>query len=337
MKQFFIVLMCSVSMVLHAQPFTNLAIEGGGVRGIAFAGALGVLDSSGILKSVRHVAGTSAGAVHAMMLATGFSSAEATEITRDMRFQAFNDGGFIFIGGGIRMGRDFGYYKGEALGEYLGQLLQLKTGDADMTFGRLDSLAGADSHYRHLYVVCTDLSYQKPLVISASNMPGMRIRDAVRASCTIPFYFTPLIVDDVGHPLEKTTDSANWHMLVDGGLVANNPFFVFDSMPGKTLGLRLVKPDRAAFVHAGGTGASRFKISNIYDYTEACYLVMLEHQYNHFSPAVLQHQTVTISTGNISPRIRRMKRKEVDLLIGNGAEAARTFLKHQKDARKPAK
>ena len=41
--------------------FKNLAFEGGGVRGIAYAGALQVLEQNNILPDIRRVAGTSAG------------------------------------------------------------------------------------------------------------------------------------------------------------------------------------------------------------------------------------------------------------------------------------
>ncbi len=43
--------------------YKNLVFEGGGVRGIAYAGALKVLEERGLLQSVERVGGTSVGAV----------------------------------------------------------------------------------------------------------------------------------------------------------------------------------------------------------------------------------------------------------------------------------
>ncbi len=43
--------------------FRNLVFEGGGVKGIAYAGAIGVLEDKEILPDIRRVAGTSAGAI----------------------------------------------------------------------------------------------------------------------------------------------------------------------------------------------------------------------------------------------------------------------------------
>ncbi|MEP6948960.1 MAG: patatin-like phospholipase family protein [Ginsengibacter sp.] len=53
-------------VILFAQPgypYKNLALEGGGVRGLAYAGAPEVLEQKDILKNVERVAGSSAGAI----------------------------------------------------------------------------------------------------------------------------------------------------------------------------------------------------------------------------------------------------------------------------------
>lgn len=54
-------------------PFRNLVFEGGGVKGIAYCGALGVLDERGILSWIRRVGGASAGAINATILALGYT------------------------------------------------------------------------------------------------------------------------------------------------------------------------------------------------------------------------------------------------------------------------
>ena len=52
-------------MVYH---FRNLVLECGGVKGIAYVGALQVLEEKGILPDILRVGGTSAGAINAVML-----------------------------------------------------------------------------------------------------------------------------------------------------------------------------------------------------------------------------------------------------------------------------
>ena len=56
-KMLFLLLLIPVS--LFAQPkmnYKNLVLEGGGVRGLAYPGALQVLEEKGILKNIENVA-----------------------------------------------------------------------------------------------------------------------------------------------------------------------------------------------------------------------------------------------------------------------------------------
>ncbi len=60
--------------------FRNLVFEGGGVKGIAYAGAIQVLEKQNILEDIRRVAGASAGAITAALLSAGASSRDIEEI-----------------------------------------------------------------------------------------------------------------------------------------------------------------------------------------------------------------------------------------------------------------
>ena len=59
-----------------AYHFKNLVFEGGGVKGIAYVGALEVLDKEGILKNIKRVAGTSAGAMVAVLVGLNYTATE---------------------------------------------------------------------------------------------------------------------------------------------------------------------------------------------------------------------------------------------------------------------
>lgn len=72
--------------------FKNLVFEGGGVKGIAYGGALEILDEMGILKNIKRVAGTSAGAITAALLAIGYDYKEVSEIIAGTNFKDFEDG-----------------------------------------------------------------------------------------------------------------------------------------------------------------------------------------------------------------------------------------------------
>ena len=75
---FFLFLSLQLAIKGAAQPasatspvYRNLVMEGGGIRGIAYGGALAELEQRGVLAGIRRVGGTSAGAIQAALLAVG--------------------------------------------------------------------------------------------------------------------------------------------------------------------------------------------------------------------------------------------------------------------------
>ena len=69
--------------------FKNLVFEGGGVKGIAYGGALEELEKRNILNGITRVAGTSAGAINACLLALGYSYKEVSDIIAQTSFKSF--------------------------------------------------------------------------------------------------------------------------------------------------------------------------------------------------------------------------------------------------------
>lgn len=68
-----------------------LALEGGGGKGFAYLGALEILEQQGVLGRLRGVAGTSAGAITAMMLGLGMTPAAIGHELETNDFNAFFD------------------------------------------------------------------------------------------------------------------------------------------------------------------------------------------------------------------------------------------------------
>jgi NTE family protein len=93
--------------------FRNLVFEGGGVKGIAYVGAMQVLAQRGVLTDVRRVGGASAGAINALILALGFDPAEQKAILESADFSRFMDDSFFVISDIRRLATEFGWYKGD--------------------------------------------------------------------------------------------------------------------------------------------------------------------------------------------------------------------------------
>ncbi|MDB6096800.1 MAG: patatin-like phospholipase, partial [Francisellaceae bacterium] len=69
----------------------NLVFEGGGVKGIAYLGAIKALESEGILKNVKRVAGSSIGGITAFMVGLGLNASEIEQELKRFKFTSFQD------------------------------------------------------------------------------------------------------------------------------------------------------------------------------------------------------------------------------------------------------
>jgi len=197
--------------------FKNLVFEGGGVKGIAYGGALEVLDKMKILPGIERVGGTSAGAINATLLALGFSYQEVSDIIANTNFSDFQDKSKIVFGDMRRILRKYGWFKGDAFTNWIGDKIKEKAGTENMTFAELEEAAGSSgSSYRHLYLAVTNLTKQNVEIFSHEKTPAYPIKDAVRMSMSIPLFFKAI--------------KKNGDIMVDGGLAYNYPIDLFDNV-----------------------------------------------------------------------------------------------------------
>lgn len=205
--------------------YTNLVFEGGGVKGIAYAGALQVLGEHGILTNIKNVAGTSAGAITATLVALGYSPQEVKQKVLALNFKEFEDGWDP-----LRLLTQYGLYKGNDLLSWIQEMVAGKAQQGkNATFEDLH-LQGLPN----LYVYATDLNIFDVKQFSYIDTPKVIVAEAVRASMSIPIFFRAW----------KFTDSMpDDHIYVDGGVVLNYPLTVFDTLTQpddpQTLGLYL--------------------------------------------------------------------------------------------------
>ena len=64
MKAFILFLLFPLAVLSQQnKAYKNLVLEGGGVRGLAYAGVFSVLENNGVLNRIENVGGSSAGAI----------------------------------------------------------------------------------------------------------------------------------------------------------------------------------------------------------------------------------------------------------------------------------
>ena len=190
--------------------FRNLVFEGGGVKGIAYVGAMQFLQQEGVLAGIQRVGGTSAGAINATLFALGFTNAEQKSILKKLNFNNFMDDDWGVIRDTNRLINKFGWYKGDFFHDWIGKHINKKLGDPNATFQDLKEAGKPD-----LYVYGTNLSTRFGEVFSNEHSSSTRIADAVRISMSIPFFFAAV-------------RNARNDVYVDGGVLNNYPVKLFD-------------------------------------------------------------------------------------------------------------
>jgi NTE family protein len=322
MKNIFLFFFLSLFQFANAQtpvPIKNLVFEGAGVRGIAYCGAVQEMEAKNLMGNLEKVGGTSSGAIVAMMISLGYTGKDIEQLIVKTKFRKLNDGGFFFIGGITRIKRYFGWYKGKKAEKWLGKIIEEKTGDADITFEEL-----YQKGFKDLYITGTSLTKQKAVIFSKETFPKMKVRDAVRISISIPLYFEPVFLDTTGKIIYHPRQTHGLDVFVDGGIVENFPIHIFDTATPdlNTIGFRM---DHDAQIESDKLKRTlaEMEIGSLNDYFKAFYSIVIENLNRQLLTDVDWQRTISISDGNVQPRVRKILKPEIDTLINNGRKAVR--------------
>jgi NTE family protein len=183
--------------------YKNLVLEGGGVRGIAYAGVFSVLEEKGILQQIENIGGSSAGSIAGMLVCIGYTASEIDSLMIELPVQKFNDGKGGVLGKYKRFKKEFGIYKGSAFEKWLHQLIAHKTGTPLLTFKQLHELYLNNRGYKNFSCTGTNISKQQLEIFNYTNTPNMPIALAVRISSSVPLYFEPIALDNQLQKIKK--------------------------------------------------------------------------------------------------------------------------------------
>jgi NTE family protein len=215
----------------------DLVLQGGGVKGIALAGAVEVLQRR---YRFRRVAGTSAGAILAALVAAGYSGGEVLEAMRDLPYAAVPDSSapaIPLVSPAVSLLAANGLHPGHVIEDWVRERLAAKDVHtfADLPLpddpGADPDLGAADRAFR-LVVTATDITrgrglrlpwdYREAFGLDPRTQP---VAAAVRMSLSIPLFFVPRTLTHV------TTGQVS--TIVDGGVMTNFPVELFDRQDGE--------------------------------------------------------------------------------------------------------
>ena len=228
--------------------------EGGGAKGVLYAGALKAVLKRRLWFSA--VAGASAGAITAAMIAAGMQPSEiAAETDKGLGAMAMP----TTFSGVRRIRWGSGFLDHAAVLAWLRNVLCTRMNalgatvdDRGPSFADLFEITGIE-----LFVAAVDLTARHVAVFTHSLTPNARIAETVMASATIPGAFEPMFF---GKELP-------WRLFVDGGVASNYPVFVYQDEAFheySRLGERWADTPIVGFLLDEQSEASRVDVREVY-------------------------------------------------------------------------
>jgi hypothetical protein len=194
--------------------------EGGGAKGIVYRGALeAMVENADGPCWFSAVAGASAGAITATLIAAGLEPAQVSAEAERARGKLRKP---TRLNGSLRVRDGASYLDQDSLADWLREVLERQVGElggrggGSVTFEELHRLTCIE-----LDVVAVDLKRQRLVIFNHRLTPKCQVSEAVVASAAIPLAFE-------WRPLRlPQPPSGDFGIIVDGGVMANFPTFVF--------------------------------------------------------------------------------------------------------------
>lgn len=182
----------------------NLVLQGGGVKGLAYIGALRCLEENNYV--IKNIAGSSIGSVIGALIIAGYNSYELESIVNSIDYTMFTQRNTFhnFI-------KTKGVYSLKYLEKYLSNLLQEK----NITYFK-DIKIG--NYYKAIFI-CTSLKHKRIFILPYDlkllniNPDTFPIAKAAIMSCSIPLFYDSY--------------NLNNNYFYDGGMSDNFPSWCF--------------------------------------------------------------------------------------------------------------
>jgi len=201
----------------------TLLLSGGGAAGILYAGVFKALEELNILKDIKTIVGVSAGTLYTFMYLMGYTVKEiekfaetfdGKKLTTIKNFESLSFDK-IFI--------EYGLDNGDAFKKVFIKIAKQKKIDPYITlldFYKLNKIK--------FVIGVTNIDTLEEEYFSYDSTPNIRLIDAIRATISLPIYFTP-------HKI-------NNKLYVDGGCMNNFPINYSKIDINKTIAIMISNP-----------------------------------------------------------------------------------------------
>lgn len=302
----------------------DAVFEGGGIKGIAFTGAIKVMEDYGYFW--RNIAGTSAGAIVASLLAVGYKANEIKNLMEELDYRKITDKRITPL---LNLGINKGLYKGDYIREWIDlklyEKMKNKIGNRrpvkfkDLIIPKENEVLLNNPKYKRkykLHIIAADVTRGKMLILPEDidyygiNPDELDVSLAVRMSMSIPMYFEPVTLKNCKQK----------YYIVDGGVMSNFPVWLFDTQgepEWPTIGFRLLdfkKKDKYN------------KITNTFNYFTSVVETMLKNDVSLDITKMDNLRTIDIDYLGVKTTNFRISDEKKQELYCSGEECAKEFL-----------
>lgn len=279
--------------------YFNGVFEGGGVKGIAYIGALKALSDRGFIPF--RVAGTSVGAIISSLIACGYTPDELKEIMFGLDLEELKGktgyNRIKGIGPLINMLVSKGMYSITPLEKKLEELYMAKGKHKFLDLKRGDDYL--------LKVIVTDLTSRKMIIIPSDlkrysiDPDAFPIAKGVTMSSCMPFFYQPMKLLN--------------NLVIDGGLISNFPIWVFkDQEKIPTIGFNLY--------------SRKDKVTQHIPFLDYIASVVSSGQIKEYKSVNSKIKIININTFNIKTMDFKISAKDKHRLYVSGYASAMKFL-----------
>lgn len=300
--------------------YKHLVFEGGGVKGVAYAKIPMVLQEFGILQNITKIAGSSAGAIIAVLLALRYDPHEIYEIIKNTSFTKFKDSSPSRLLKIYNLIFKSGIHSGARFEKWIKTQILYKTGNVETTFKQLYDATGIE-----LVLTGTSFDTKKTEYFSYKTKPDMPVWLACRISMSLPCYYLPVSIDLTRY--------------VDGGMLYNYPIWVFDNpnsyefktnnlnfLSDETLGFKLLGKKNNDFI---STLPSILPILGTFYILLSIMLCHIDESYIH---QTYWDRTIGLDTSDIQPTDFDISEQKKNKIIDKAYETTKKYLQNKLDS-----
>lgn len=184
---------------MYVIPPKRICLSGGGIRAVAFLGALELLQEKGLLRCVKEYVGISAGAFICFGICIGYTLEEMKQIGYEFDFSHIRS---VNEEAALEFLENYGIDTGENLIRLFESILKQKGFEPEITFEQFYERKPDAPLFR---CYATDLVTCLPREFSVEATPDVSLVKALRATMSLPLYFSTVEDPVTGHHL---TDGA---------------------------------------------------------------------------------------------------------------------------------